>query len=651
MKKSLDRAQLISFLDAPDFSETPIADWLLSDWHAPVWYIKRGFGKEERVPGTDRWRRANRINWDVRLLKGRTLLDPEMADLLETIRRLVWLSRSGPSMFTSNARVQLKLAHGAIALIRWMILRGLSEPLTMLRFGALTVKHFEWFLEDVQRGLEGLLGVSENIQAYLADLEDNEDYSSILNADGLVSYQKLADATDLPMVHLAKSPAVRAILEESGLSMPRRNDRSAYTTELVDLRIANGWGDDVEPTVGKHTIYSLLLPWRELFTQRPYLPDGIGFDAFGIESSPSLYAEQLGRGTNRTPTIPYPIALHYLNHAIKWVVEYGHELVGYYFDLVDATGGQRLSKYSGTAAFGKVRQPVALDSLNIVRAHRYHTGVKHRTRRESPSIFDAIDCLIGACFLVLGAFSARRVEELVALRGDGLVGEPGCYRLRFYLEKGSDYGPMQEVLRPIPDVGAQAFGLIASLSGTASTSGFIFRFGDALRDIEGRHLIINRMAQFADMIEVPAQTVNDVLARWYVQPHELRRFFAMAFFWHRRDASLDALSWFMGHLNKEQTLRYIQESMGGAELFEEEARFTMEALRRHIANVENREKLEADVERHFNVNRLEVIPDEDLQDYLEYLHESGALNIEVVASPDVKSAGEALIIRYQREVA
>lgn len=232
-----------------------------------------------------------------------------------------------------------------------------------------------------------------------------------------------------------------------------------------------------------------------------------------------------------------------------------------------------------------------------------------------------------------------------------MVGEPGCYRLRFYLEKGSDYGPMQEVLRPIPDVGAQAFGLIASLSGTASTSGFIFRFGDALRDIEGRHLIINRMAQFADMIEVPAQTVNDVLARWYVQPHELRRFFAMAFFWHRRDASLDALSWFMGHLNKEQTLRYIQESMGGAELFEEEARFTMEALRRHIANVENREKLEADVERHFNVNRLEVIPDEDLQDYLEYLHESGALNIEVVASPDVKSAGEALIIRYQREVA
>ncbi|MBF4405662.1 integrase, partial [Vibrio anguillarum] len=59
---------------------------------------------------------------------------------------------------------------------------------------------------------------------------------------------------------------------------------------------------------------------------------------------------------------------------------------------------------------------------------------------------------------------------------------------------------------------------------------------------------------------------NGEYRRNYVRQHQLRRFFAMAFFWSKGYDGMDALRWMLGHSDMEHLYHYISESETGAAL-------------------------------------------------------------------------------------
>jgi hypothetical protein len=69
--------------------------------------------------------------------------------------------------------------------------------------------------------------------------------------------------------------------------------------------------------------------------------------------------------------------------------------------------------------------------------------------------------------------------------------------------------------------------------------------------------VLNR---FSDYFEVQQDSAG---RRYYIRTHQMRRFFAMTFFWAGGFGGLDTLRWFLGHTNVEHVYHYITETVPG----------------------------------------------------------------------------------------
>ncbi|TON99656.1 integrase, partial [Vibrio parahaemolyticus] len=83
-----------------------------------------------------------------------------------------------------------------------------------------------------------------------------------------------------------------------------------------------------------------------------------------------------------------------------------------------------------------------------------------------------------------------------------------------------------------------------------------------------RHVTYNaHLDNLCDYLETDlVEYYNGEYRRNYVRQHQLRRFFAMAFFWSKGFDGMDALRWMLGHSDIEHLYHYISESETGAVL-------------------------------------------------------------------------------------
>jgi len=82
----------------------------------------------------------------------------------------------------------------------------------------------------------------------------------------------------------------------------------------------------------------------------------------------------------------------------------------------------------------------------------------------------------------------------------------------------------------------------------------------------------------------------------------------------------------MGHQDMFNTWRYIQEELTGLEITQTEASMAHAAILGE-ANQKGVEELKCFVLRYFKVDRLDLIDPDDLQEYLESLHEDGLYRV------------------------
>ncbi|HDZ9473609.1 TPA: integrase [Vibrio cholerae] len=211
------------------------------------------------------------------------------------------------------------------------------------------------------------------------------------------------------------------------------------------------------------------------------------------------------------------------------------------------------------------------------------TENRHERIRANESLFDLFSVLQGAIQVLVGAIMARRQDELTKLKPHGNLSpnvnpfsEEGAkteFNLIFKVKKTGSKGVNATIERPIPLSIArliwqlEQFNIKASELNLCQGKLSLFNNLDSIRcqlsqvasKTYNAHL--NALCDYieTDLVEYD----NGEYRRNYVRQHQLRRFFAMAFFWSKRFDGMDSLRWMLGHSDMEHLYHYISESETG----------------------------------------------------------------------------------------
>ena len=206
--------------------------------------------------------------------------------------------------------------------------------------------------------------------------------------------------------------------------------------------------------------------------------------------------------------------------------------------------------------------------------------------RANESLFDLFSVLQGAIQVLVGAIMARRQDELIKLKPHGNLSpnvspfsEEGAkteYSLIFKVKKTGSKGINATIERPVPLSIArfiwqlEQFNIKASELNLCQGKLSLFNNLNSKRAQLSQitHMTYNsHLDALCDYVETDlVEYDNGEYRRNYVRQHQLRRFFAMAFFWSKGFDGMDALRWMLGHSDMEHLYHYISESETGAVL-------------------------------------------------------------------------------------
>jgi len=212
---------------------------------------------------------------------------------------------------------------------------------------------------------------------------------------------------------------------------------------------------------------------------------------------------------------------------------------------------------------------------------------KYNAIRNNESLFELYGVLIGSCQYLTGIITARRQDELVSLKSSGNLSpnknpfeernEDIEYNLIFKLKKSGNGGKLstnQIIERPITTSLAKIIWRLEAFNEAAISQGVVKgKTLDLFNNLDARmcHLTKTTVKSFnahldsiCDYFETPlVKMSNGELRRQYVRQHQLRRFFALLFFWQKRFQGLEALRWMLGHTDMSHLYHYISSNEVG----------------------------------------------------------------------------------------
>lgn len=214
------------------------------------------------------------------------------------------------------------------------------------------------------------------------------------------------------------------------------------------------------------------------------------------------------------------------------------------------------------------------------------TENRHERIRANESLFDLFSVLQGAIQVLVGAIMARRQDELIKLKPHGNLSpnvtpfsEEGAeteYNLIFKVKKTGSKGVNATIERPVPLSIARLIWQLEQFNIKASELNLCKGNLSLFNNISSMRAQLSQVGHVAynahldavcDYLETDLVLYdNDEYRRNYVRQHQLRRFFAMAFFWSKGFDGMDALRWMLGHSDMEHLYHYISESETGAVL-------------------------------------------------------------------------------------
>ncbi|WP_379792784.1 site-specific integrase [Massilia norwichensis] len=332
----------------------------------------------------------------------------------------------------------------------------------------------------------------------------------------------------------------------------------------------------------------------------------------------------------RFATLPFEVANRSFKSAIEFYLDYGEDLISYYLTLAERNCQDEVL----------LDVPKSLQKLGVRKFKNTEVVAKSffRELRNGTSLYQMLQVLLGAVIVLVNTLMARRAAELRGLTRASIVKDGFYFFLAFDLGKANLGEVRKTALRPLPAIGAEALGLLARLGerlkglGYESSPTLFQRFklgkkanfipyGTTKGETEWIRLCLDR---FCDYVQIPSDVHGH---RYYVRSHQLRRNFAMLFFWQGNFGGLEVLRYFLGHHKPSMTYRYVTESMKGAVLRQVKATVAAGLIKSDSPATES--LAEFICKRHgITMDDLHILPELDVIAYVEDLLSSKEAEIE-----------------------
>ncbi|CAB3795175.1 hypothetical protein LMG28614_04106 [Paraburkholderia ultramafica] len=647
----------LSFINLFRLSEHTLehASWRISDFVADVW---------ECLFGTTR----TTIDFRKALDDGSLLTDSKNRELLDSIKRFLCL-QTHPALTGSavlaptTARMRIALA---IATLDYFLLRSDEFQIAKHGFRLVTAN-------DVM----GLIAVIASHRSPVRSIYEPQ--------SRILSYLSQVQVSAFDLAQLQRTtPDLFELAEDEQLSLPRdqilvarawlklhdcyqpgtsgavteyryRVVRGRVLSEAIGRHVLNDFhfenlqlpGLDVAPSqwfaremsaVPANNLDEDERPSREYINQyiavvrsmRVAQQNGVSLFSeqalTALETAPILLKDRT-KERARFTTLPFSLANDLLSNSIEFYLEYAEPIVDYYLTLARMGGNIHAMAApipSKLAALGVVRW-----RSNAITADEFFGQL-----RRGECLFNMLEVLYGAIAVLVNTLMARRVSELEDLRADSIVEEHGAYFLAFNLRKANVLEHRKRTLRPLPTIAAEALKLLARLSQTMrdlghQNDGKLFSIPYSAWQRKPPHFGACQpdFTRFFDRFCDYFQTGQDERGRrYYVRAHQLRRNFAMLFFWQGSFGGVEVLRYFLGHHKAQMIYRYVTQAVPGKIL-----RRVMASVAKDLIKAEHPaiEELAALIcERYgISLNDLHILPERDVVDYVEDLIKSGEAEV------------------------
>ncbi|WP_152603144.1 hypothetical protein [Methylotenera versatilis] len=250
--------------------------------------------------------------------------------------------------------------------------------------------------------------------------------------------------------------------------------------------------------------------------------------------------------------------------------------------------------------------------------------------RKNEGLYELMRIMYGAAQVCIGCLSARRQGELKDLIS-GKCLDASNTRLIFFNRK-TGYDSMREKeARPIPPVAVKLIKMLENFQNGLVEIGAYRKHTNLFLypDLYWAEVTILRSPKynssldiFCDYIETKKNTNG---CRYYLRQHQLRRFFAMTFFWGNSFGGMATLRWFLGHTDIEHLYSYITEITPGDVLRSVKTEYAIEQV---ISKSPNAESLTNLIESRFQTRNFSILDSQELDDYIEELLLDEAIQIE-----------------------
>lgn len=637
------------------------APWLCSPFSADIWEIR--FGDQVKIQS---------INFAVHMSDGFLLTDTRYIKLLNSLKE--WLCACTHPHATAsrmlNPSTMKARIHRTLHIIDYFLLRQDEYDLCSYGLEGLTENDF---LVLISR-LACTPSVAESVYEWTPRLR-----RFLLEGAQTVSAKELAETQqDMPTIDagldrdgdLRLTPAellsARVWLWKQGLyrNVVRGTFKlSPNVMEIVSRIYSNTlWGCQARELPDELLLSEERLANREL----PAVPVMDVDDECNSDRTISLYMRCLGhmrllehtgyhvpsvalasiverdisswlqvKEVGRFQTLPQEFVLYTLRQAITFVLTYGDSIVDAYCAIAAKAKSDKC-RFSEVENKHDLQEllPGSLTALGV-RRWRITVGSKvsgdyYFRLRSNEGLCELIMIFIGAAFVITGALTARRNGELTDLRVRDCLDKGGRHLVFDNRKSGvGDFRQREE--RPVPPLVVRIVRLLERLHSSdlgaqrASSGKALFSYPNrrsgALTD-GSKNGVYCCVDLFCDYFQVAGDAPG---TRYYIRQHQLRRFFAIAFFWGSGFGGLDTLRWFLGHTDPKHVWRYILESVPGKVLTSVRSRYATEAL---ISGSAETDALADLVEKKFGTRQFSVLNELELEEYIEMLLEDSRLSVE-----------------------
>lgn len=649
------------------------SDWLLSDFPDPVWEYNFGFKKNKE------------LNWDVLLDDGLSLLSPKHSDLLHAFKH--WLiigttAKSGSGNLSNSLATQAGHFNQVIRYIDYFLFRSSDYQLSKAGLSSLTSDDLKHVLDKLAANKitnEALFEWSGCLSRYLKNLNETTDRSllEVILQQHPEFYSIDPDQEDEKLldIPLDDVPFIRAAIEHHGLYNERERGLVPNSVKISNQIYGNTIRLKNE---AKHSLALLEIPrnstrkrelkripvsTREVCEEMSslhyrYFRDNLyaigelhalNIPAPSVDDLIEIYHYQPAvNKLGRYRTLPSELVFTSVRNAIEFHINYGTELLDSYIKVAEHCVKNDLSptaisssdfveiispklKELGVKKLGLTTKSPGMKPSTVRReAHTDHFN----ELRANAGFLELVTVYYGAIQLVAGALMARRQGEL----GDLIAGE--CLDeskewLLFQNRKSTSglFGLRNTEARPIEPIAVEMIEALESFQFSLIELSVVEKpcsvfstppvSGELKLSYSGKSTNHRNFDAFCDYFETP---VNEKNERYYIRQHQLRRFFAMLFFYSSSFGGLETLQWMLGHTDRRHVWHYITETTDGPVLRGAKAQFITEYL--YNNNDKNYKELSSLIKNRFGTDDFQLVDSNELEDYISSLLEEGEIEIE-----------------------